>query len=306
MILQLSRLGFSHHHHHHHHPGRHRNMSQAGLTSLQAFRSLVSENLNRALESLKLGSEFLSLTWIHQCFQMVPMINNAFAKLMVEIDYPVTSWEDCSIDEYLDYTINLLDLMNYISSSIAHVNQACISLTHALSLMERSPTLAIERMNEIKTHDHSIMEFKDTRCDVDRKRNENACIFHEAMMVLKSTGFWVCGVVLSGLKSEVDPIMKIPGNSVLVDPSLMALDSVFRKKYMEEGGIVKEVEEVNESVRIIISSGIHDCDGGMELKRRLEVVGNGFKSLKEEEECLFASVMAARNEVVETLRRNNK
>ncbi|KAJ0792648.1 hypothetical protein HanOQP8_Chr01g0020351 [Helianthus annuus] len=306
MILQLSRLGFSHHHHHHHHLGRHRNMSQAGLTSLQAFRSLVSKNLNRALESLKLGSEFLSLTWIHQCFQMVPMINNAFAKLMVEIDYPVTSWEDCSIDEYLDYTINLLDLMNYISSSIARVNQARVSLTHALSLMERSPALAIERMNEIKTQDHSIMEFKDTRCDVDRKRNENACIFHEAMMVLKSTGFWVCGVVLSGLKSEVDPIMKIPGNSVLVDPSLMALDSVFRKKYMEEGGIVKEVEEVNESVRIIISSGIHDCDGGMELKRRLEVVGNGFKSLKEEEECLFASVMAARNEVVETLRRNNK
>ncbi|KAJ0809965.1 hypothetical protein HanPI659440_Chr01g0021251 [Helianthus annuus] len=126
------------------------------------------------------------------------------------------------------------------------------------------------------------------------------------MMVLKSTGFWVCGVVLSGLKSEVDPIMKIMVNSVLVDPSLMALDSVFRKKYMEEGGIVKEVEGVNESVRMIISSGIHDCNGGMELKRRLEVVGNGLKSLKEEEECLFASVMAARNEVVETLRRNNK
>ncbi|XP_076887931.1 protein BPS1, chloroplastic-like [Bidens hawaiensis] len=299
MILKLNKLGFSHHHR------CQRHISEVNSAYLKAFRSLVSENLNLALESLKLGSELLSLTWIHRCFKMVPMINKAFAKLMVEIDYPVTSWADGSIDEYLDYTIKLLDLLNSISCCISHVSQARVSLTHALSLMERSLALAIERMREIKKHNHSIMEFKGTGIDVDRNRNEKECIFHEAMMVMKSTGFWVCGVVLSGLTSEVEPIKAITGNMVFVDSSLRALDSVFRKKLMMEGGFVKEVEGVNESVDLIISSGIGDSYGGMELKRRLEVVGNGLKGLKEEEECIFGSVMASRNEVVEILIRNN-
>ncbi|KAI3826994.1 hypothetical protein L1987_01055 [Smallanthus sonchifolius] len=280
-------------------------MSEVNLAYLQTFRSLVSESLNRALESLSIGSEFLSLTWIHQFFQMVSMINNAFAKLTVGIDYPVSSWEAGSIDEYLDYTINLLDLLNSISSSISHVNQARVSLTHALSLMESSPVLAVERLREIKKHD-SIMEFKASGGEhVEINMKEKEWIFHEAMMVMKSTGFWVCGVVLSVLKCEVDPMMEITRNTVFMDSSLKSLDSIFRKRFMEEGGIVKEVEGVNESVRLIISSGIDVSDGGMELKRRLELVGNGLTVLKEEEERIFGSVMTARNEVLETLRRNN-
>ncbi|KAI3683017.1 hypothetical protein L1987_83475 [Smallanthus sonchifolius] len=173
--------------------------------------------------------------------------------------------------------------------------------------METSPTLAVARMREIKKHD-SIMEFKTSGGEhIEMNMKEKEWIFHEAMMVMKSTGFWVCGVVLSGLKCEVDPIMEIIGNyTVSMDSSLKDLDSIFRKRFREEGGIVKEVEGVNESVRLIISSGIDDSDGGMELKRRLEVVGNGLTGLKEEEECLFGSVMNARNEVLETLRRNNK
>nr|GEX28946.1 protein BPS1, chloroplastic-like [Tanacetum cinerariifolium] len=206
-------------------------MSDSALASLETFRSYVSGNLNRALESLKLGSDFLSLAWMHECFKMLPMINNAFAKLMVEIDYPITSWEGGSIDEYLDYTINLLDALNLISSSLSNVNQA---------------------------------------------------------------------------RSDVKPIMVITKNGVFVDSSLMALDSIFKKKFIEEGGIVKEVERVNESVRLVVSSGMGDSDGTMELKRRLEVVGNGLKGLKDEEEYLFGNLMSARNEVLEILRRSHK
>ncbi|GJT39175.1 BPS1, chloroplastic-like protein [Tanacetum coccineum] len=280
-------------------------MSDSALASLEKFRSYVSDNLNRALESLKLGSDFLSLAWMHECFKMLPMINNAFAKLMVEIDYPVTSWEGGSIDEYLDYTINLLDVLNLISSSLSNVNQARVSLTHALSLMENSPSLAIERMKEIKPHD-SIKELKVSGSDVEKNNlHGKELIFHEAMLVLRSSGFWACGVVLSGLKSDVKPIMEITKNGVFVDSSLMALDSIFKKKFIEEGGIVKEVERVNESVRLVVSSGIGDSDGTMELKRRLEVVGNGLKGLKDEEEYLFGNVMSARNEVLEILRRSH-
>lgn len=280
-------------------------MSEVNSASLQAFRLLVSENLNRVLETLKLGSDLLSLTWIHQCFKMVSMINTAFAKLMVEIDYPLSRWENGSIDEYLDYTIKLLDLLNSISFCISHVNQARVSLAHASSHVESSHVLVFEPIRKIKKHD-SIMEFKfNGGHDVDKNCNEKEWVFHEAMMVLEIIGYWVCGVVLSGLKGEVDPVIRIARNMVSVDSSLIALDSIFKKKTMEKRpGFVKEFEEVNESVGLIISSGIDNSNGGMELKRRLDVVGNGLMRLKDEEELLFGTIMDARNEVLETIRRN--
>lgn len=235
------------------------------------------------------------------------MLNNAFAKLMAEIDYPVSSWEIGSIEEYLDYTINLLELLNAISSSLSHLNRARVSLSHALSLMERSPAMAMERLREI-TGNYPVNGLKLSGSgDEERNRNGKERVFHEAMVVLKSSGVWICGVVLSGLRGggggggRWPEVMEAMRSGVVVMP----LDSVLRKKIAEERGLVKEVEGVNETVRMIISKGIGDSDGGMELKRRLEVVGNGLKGLKEEEEGLFAEVMAARNEVIETLRRNN-
>lgn len=306
MFLPINRLKFSHNHKHHHH--RHfRNMSENDLASLQAFRSQVSEKLNRLLESLKLGSEFLSLTWVHECLHMLPMINYDFAKLMVEIEYAMSTWESSSIDEYLDYTINLLELLNSISSSLSHVNHARVLLVHALSLMESSPVIAIERMKEIKKHD-CVKEFKAMKGDHMERNgngNEKEWIFHEAMMVLRSIGLWVCGVVLLAFQNDDKPIMEMMKNGVFVDSSLMALDTIVKKKFMEEGGFVKEVEGVNESVRLVVASGIIDSKDGMELRRRLELFGNGLKCLKDEEEGLFGSVMAARNEVLETLRRYN-
>ncbi|XP_024983319.1 protein BPS1, chloroplastic-like [Cynara cardunculus var. scolymus] len=301
MLFHLQTLGFSHKLH-----NRHCRMSE---TSLRAFRLVVAGNLHQVLESLKLGSEILSLRWIHQCFQMLTIFNDAFAKLMVEIDYPVSEWEPGSIDEYFDYSINLLELLNSISSSLSHLNQHWVLLSHALRIMETSPDLAVERLKEIKYSHDSIKELTRARAGADGrhgKGNGKGRIFHEAILILKTTGFWVCGVVLSGLKSDNKPMMEINADSPLV-----ALDLIFRKKMMEEGGLVKELERVNEIVRLITSSGSGngngngDSDAAKELKAGLEVFGNGLKGLKEEEEGLFAEIMAARNEVLETLRRNN-
>ncbi|KAI3697465.1 hypothetical protein L6452_30493 [Arctium lappa] len=296
MFFHLQTLGFSHKLHN-------RQYCRMSEASLQEFRLVVAGNLHRVLESLKLGSEFLSLRWIHQCFQMLPIFNNAFAKLMVEIDYPVSKWESDSIEEYFDYSINMLELLNSISSSLADLNQDRVSLSHALRIMETSPDdVAVERLREIKSHD-SIKEFirseggNGNGIGIGKER-----IFREAILILKNTGFWVCGVVLSGLKSDGRPIMEM-----MVDSSLVDLDSMFRKKMMEEGGLVKELERVNESVRLITScvNGNGDSDAAKELKARLEVLGNELKGLKEEEEGIFAEIMAARNQVLEILRRNN-
>ena len=81
-------------HHHHHQPS-----DDALSASLQAFQSDISNSLNQLSSNLKPESEFLSLLWIHQCLELLPNINQAFAKLVMDINYPIRNWDGPSIEE---------------------------------------------------------------------------------------------------------------------------------------------------------------------------------------------------------------
>ena len=158
LIEKISKLysKLENHHHHHHHK------SEALSASLQAFQSDVSNILNQLSLNSKPGSEILSLPWILQCFGLLPSIHRAFAKLVVDIDYPISKWEAASVEEYLNYSLSLMELFNSMSSSVAYLGHARLSLAHALSLVENSPTLAIERLKAIQPRSFN-KDFKEVK-----------------------------------------------------------------------------------------------------------------------------------------------
>ncbi|KAL6524636.1 hypothetical protein OROHE_016307 [Orobanche hederae] len=80
-------------------------------------------------------SEFLYLTRFNTCFQLIQATNSAFAKLVVEIDHPMTQWGGKLTEDYLTYTLNLMELLNTVNSSISHLSQAKLPLHHAASLL---------------------------------------------------------------------------------------------------------------------------------------------------------------------------
>ncbi|KAB2070375.1 hypothetical protein ES319_A08G152000v1 [Gossypium barbadense] len=153
LVQRLSKLYHkleNHYHHHHHHQAE----VDALSASLQAFRSDVSNCANQLLHP-EPGSEILSFSWIQRCFELLPVINQAFLKLVGDIDYPMSCWDVASLDEYLNYGLHLLELLNCVTSSLSHLAQARLSFAHALNLVESSPSTAIEHLKAIQSQSSS-------------------------------------------------------------------------------------------------------------------------------------------------------
>ncbi|CAK9147524.1 unnamed protein product [Ilex paraguariensis] len=297
-IRQFSKLD-NHHHH-----------SEASSASLQTFRSHVSNCLNQLSLDSKPGFKYWSLPWIHRCFKLLPVVNEAFAKLAVDMDYPMSKWEAISIEEYFQYSLNLLEHLNSIRSALAHLSQARVSLSHALSLVENSPSLAMEYLRKIQSKKlRKEFEMKGIEEREDMPCSGKELVVHEALTIVKNIETWVCGIVLSGLCSDAKPYMMMRKSAALfVDSSLKALDSSVCREIEEKQGVLKEFKEVNDAVDCLVEA----LDNGeaheavKELEGRLEVIEMVLQCIGKELDCLFSNVLAGRDELIEILRQKSQ
>ncbi|KAJ0039232.1 hypothetical protein Pint_23882 [Pistacia integerrima] len=304
LVQRLSKLYFKleNHLHHHHHE------AEAFQASLQAFESHVSICLTQLS---KPGSEFLSLAWIQKCFQILPSVNKAFAKLVVDIDYPMSKWEENSVEEYLNYSLSLMELLNSISSSISHLGHARLALSHALDLVENSPSSAIERLKTIQMKGSSSSKdsFKETQNKEDGEESSNFSnkekIVHLALTDIKSVGFWICGVILAGLSGDSEPYLEmIKRLGGLSSSALSDLDSSICEA-INKGVVLKEVKELNDSAARLaaaVEAG-NSSDAVEELRRRLEVFEKLMDGLTKEVDHLFSKLLAGRNELLNGIRK---
>ncbi|KAK2636966.1 hypothetical protein Ddye_031758 [Dipteronia dyeriana] len=327
LVQRLSKIYFKleNHFHHHHEAEAAAAEEEALQASLKAFRSDVSIGLNRLLSNSKPGSsEFISFSWIQQCFELLPVINKAFAKMVMEIDCPMRKWEASSVEEYLNYSLSLMELLNSISSSISHLGHARLSLSHALSLVENSPSMAIERLRG-GFHTKSSIKEKFTRpkknkvedggeeeeAEEDGFCSKKVKVVDVALMELKSIGFWVCGVILAGLSGDAKAYMEMrESEGGYSNSALKSLDSVICEVIMEEEkrGVLKDVRELNDSANCLAAAsetGKGDSsEQAEELKRRLEVFEMVLDNLGKEVDHLFSKLLAGRNELIDGIRRN--
>ena len=279
--------------------------------SLQAFRSDVSNCLNQLLLNSKPGSEILSLSWIQQCFELLPLINRAFAKLVVDIDYPMSSWDVASLDEYFNYGLHLLELLNSVSSSLSHLAHARLSFAHALNLLENSPSLAIKHLKAIQPQSLS-KDFKGLVNKEDGDDKFSSCkerVVNQALMEIKNIGFWVCGVVLACLSGEAKPYLEIKQliarfNSAL----LISVDSCISDVIVEKVEVLKEVKELNNVAASLASAIVSgkSSDAAKDLDRRLGVFEKQLEALEKQVDNLFSKVFAGRNELLLHIRRRKQ
>ncbi|OMO69708.1 hypothetical protein CCACVL1_19317 [Corchorus capsularis] len=273
--------------------------------SLQAFRSDVSNSLNQLL----LNSEILSFPWIQQCFELLPAINRAFAKLVVDIDYPISSWEVASVDEYLNYGLHLLELLNSVSSSVSHLAHARLSFAHALSLLENSPSpcLAIKHLKPIQPQISTSS--KDYYKEINSKEKKLSAsskgrVVNEALLEIKHIGFWVCGVVLATLSGEAQPYLEMKKQLIACSSFnsslLIGVDSYISNVIVGKGEGLKEVKELNNAAASLASAIVSGkcSEAAKELEKRLGVFQNQLEALGKEVDKLFSKVLGARNQLL--------
>ncbi|XP_044490055.1 protein BPS1, chloroplastic-like [Mangifera indica] len=304
LVQRLSKVYFkleNHLHHHRHEP-------EALQASLQDFESHISICLTQLS---KPGSEFLSLSWILQCFEILPSVNKAFAKLVVDIDYPMCKWEENSVEEYLEFSLTLLELLNSISSSVSHLGHARLCLSHAVDLVESSPSSAIERLKAVQVKGSSSIKdgFRKTQNkeDGDERLNFSSKekILHLALLEVKRVGLWICGVILAGLSGDSKPYLEtIKELGGLSGSTLSGLDSSFCEA-IKQGVVLKEVRELNDSAACFaaaIEAG-NSSHGVEELKRKLQAFEKLIDSLTKEVDLLFSMLLAGRNELLNGIRK---
>lgn len=284
----------------------HRHKSEALSASLSNFRSEMS-NLRNQL-ALKSESEFLSLPWFLRCYEMLNMSNKAFAKLVVDIDYPMSKWGDAATQEYLDYTFNLMNLLNSISSSLSHLSQAKLELSHALSLVKNSPSSAVQLLKKIQLKgprsnfkQEFLAKSDETGC------SEKECVILQALLVTKRTGLWVLGLVLSGLCRDTKPYLEIRKSVALSDCSLPEeLESRVCKLIVEKPGVMEELRQlINKATARFaeVKPGERWNDAAeKELKTRLELLENLIQGIDKQTNYMFSEFLAARDKLLDGFR----
>lgn len=292
MVLLVQKLASSfkhssklenHHHHHHHHRS-----SETLSVSLQAFKSDATICLTKLSTDSEPGYEFVSLKWIQQCLEAIPIVNKAFAKLVVELNYPMNKWLVSFVEEYLNYSLSLLEFLNSINSAASRLSRTRCSM---------SRTYFLEKLKPLEKYKNFQSNFKvnDIGGRKEKFASEKEVIFHKALVILENTGLWLCGAVLSGLCSDFElykETTKLAGG--LVFPALIALDSSACEKMMENRGIIRELKEVNDAVA--------NGENAMGLKTRIVVIEEMVKGIEEEANKIFSEVLAGRNEMINILR----
>ncbi|XP_027356127.1 UPF0496 protein 4-like [Abrus precatorius] len=288
------------HHHHTHHD------SEELSVSLQDFRSQVSKFVGQLRLDLKPGSETLSLSWIEKCFGLLSVINKAFAKLVVEIDYPMSSWEADSIEGYLSYSFCLLELFNSLSSSLSHIGQARLSLSHGLNLLENSSSSAKKHLKAIQPGCFSTKFGEEFCTQVDKARffSGKEWAVNEAVKEMKSIGFWVCGILLTGLHSDGKPYMELKKMASGFDGSaVFPLDCKIGEELMKKNPILKEVKELNDAVGDLVVASDEVKHGiAKEMQTKLQVLEKLSDVIKAEVDDMFNKVMTQRTELIDCLR----
>lgn len=307
-----TKLENHYHHHHHHHHDDHQRLDEA----LSGFRSDILFSLNQFLENWNpIGSENLTLPWIQQALELIPSVNQAFAKLAVDIDYPMRKWEAPSVENYLDNTFHILNLLNSISSALSQLGQVRLSLSHALSLLENSPSLALHHLkvkNSVSAKDFHKPENtnKASSEEISVSLSGKERIIHQALVEIKSIGFWVCGILLSGLHGEATPyleIRKLADGSA--NSSVNGLDSWVTQLVSGKGFVLEDVKGLNYAVASLaaaITNGEQQSDAAEELRRKLKVFGKALEDLGTRVDYIFSSTLTRRNQLLDTVRKQNQ
>ncbi|CAI9102937.1 OLC1v1001333C1 [Oldenlandia corymbosa var. corymbosa] len=319
MVILVQKLGRSLKFHHrldnHSHPANNHDSEEALMASFQAFQSEVSKTLGQILaEANKLGSSFLSLEWIQQCLEKLPMIERAFAKLAVDLDYPMIKWEQSASDAYLKYSLNVMELLNKISSSVSHLSQGRVGLAHGLGLViANSPSLALKNhLQGIKPKDpgngFKVEGVKTVQPDEEAEAKvicQKESIIHEASGIMIGSALRLLGIMISGLCSDVKPYLEARNLAgKLQEPSLQSLEFLLDQEIKQKKNTVKEVKEVNDAAAELVAEiGRGKGDPAAEkLGRKLEVLEKILERIAQQTDRMFSEVLAARSKILDTIR----
>lgn len=286
-----------------HEKTKHLKLDHSDSTALETFVSTTSHNFHKLLSGhiTITGSNHhppsISLSWYIPCFNFIQGVNTAFSKLVKHLDYPLTKWSPILAEYHFAYTLNILDALNSITSSISQVGTCRLSLSHAINLMSsNTPSSAIPHLKPIVVTNSIALDFKQLS-DVGSLNEDKERAIHEAMMKMRSVDLLVLKLLVCGLCGQMSEDMM---NTV-----------EFEGLKFEFGDQVKEIKEVNEVVKRIEGCLVDENKSkyaaeaeaeAEELRTKIVLLDSLTQMLTKQVDCFFSEVLATRNELIACFR----
>ncbi|RHN66390.1 hypothetical protein MtrunA17_Chr3g0090391 [Medicago truncatula] len=195
----------------------------------------------------------------------------------------MTKWNVDSIEVYLNYTMSLLEVLNFISSSLSHLGHSRLSLAHGLTLVEKKKSLSLARnhLKAIQPAGCFSTNFGKSFHTQDDKANI-------------STGFWVCGVLLSCFYGDAKPYMELRKIVGGFENSIVStLDHKISEKIVKKMPCFSEIKEMNKFVARLVAGDEVKDDATKEFQRNL------CGDISAKVDHLFDDIMNQRTELVD-------
>ncbi|CAM8917643.1 unnamed protein product [Rhodiola kirilowii] len=109
-------------------------MSPHLISLLNSFEEKLAHSLKKLMAITK--DSILSMSWMKLAMESLCETHNDIKALIVDLDLPVSDWDEGWTDVYLNNSMKLLDLCNAFSSEISRLSQGNLILQCALQNMD--------------------------------------------------------------------------------------------------------------------------------------------------------------------------
>lgn len=118
---------------------------------LKGFETVLEERLERL--KLNKPKDFIDLTWMRQAMEILFSLHSDLRSLVGDLGFPIAKWDKKWIDQYLDDTVNLLDICIALNAEISCLDHRHLIVQYVLHLLNFSDgMLSSDKL--IRANDH--------------------------------------------------------------------------------------------------------------------------------------------------------
>lgn len=295
----------------------------------------MAERLRKLMPKSK--DEILSLSWMTLAMKSLCETHNDIRTLIIDLELPVSNWDDKWIDLYLDISTKLLDICNAFSSELSRLNQGNLPLKCALhnlnsvssKLFVRACSFLDDWRQQVNSRNpriekcHSILDDLVGSLDLPKVKNSaKGQVLMQAMYSVKVETIFICSVFTAAFSGSSKKLLDLDVADVYSwAPAFISLQNLVNEEIrvrFSSGNfsVMSELETVDAVVKELyptIQGGGGDAMETESLLKTVEELGGateklsqGMDLLSKEVDGFFQAVLTSRDTLLSAMRFDDK
>ncbi|RZS17148.1 hypothetical protein BHM03_00049266 [Ensete ventricosum] len=196
------------------------------LASLSYFERNLAENMRKLHPEVI--SDVFSLSWIKHAVKSLSDVHTDIKTLLMELQFPVSDWDERWIHEYFENSVKMLDICNTLSAELARLDQGQLLLRYVLRILDiptSFPSSEQLRRARVSLDDwlkqanslspklekcHAILQIlHDTLCLPRIKYSAKGRVLMRAFYGVEVMTLFTCSIIIAALTGCSKPLMDL-------------------------------------------------------------------------------------------------